>query len=492
MSEISFVRRFQYLENENPDKIAILFEDITLSRKELNQRSNQMARLYIEKGANFGDTITICLPKGIGFFIACLAAWKIGATPNPLAANMPKVELELLIAEAASKLVVGLEDLAADIPGLVTDSIFDGRYSNDPLPDCIAPYERALASGGSTGRPKLIILNKQPVYETDNAHWFFKPKKAVLVVAAHYHALGFGAAWQGLLAGALVVLINRFEPELCLQLIEKHGIDRIHFVPTMMHRISRLPEEVRNRYDLSSLDMVLVGTAPCPQWLMREWIEWLGPDRIYEGYGPSERIGNTLISGKEWLEHPGSVGKPINGCQIRILDDKQKQLPTGEIGNIFMLPAGGPGSTYHYQGAESQRLADGWETVGDMGHLDADGYLYISDRRVDMIISGGRNIFPAEVEAAIDRHPLVESSAVIGLPDSDMGQRVHAIVHCEQTIDSQELLDFMETQLVRYKLPRTIEFVDKSLRSEIGKLRRSALRDERNRPEFGLIEEPSK
>jgi len=348
-----------------------------------------------------------------------------------------------------------------------------------PLPDRTSPHERAVASGGSTGRPKLIVAGTPAHYDPERSAPFFRAERAALVTGPTYHGMPFSAAWQALLGGQKAVVMRRFDPASCLALIEKYRIDRVYLVPTMMSRIWRLPEEERGRYDLTSIRAVLTGGAPCPQWLMRAWIEWLGPERMFEGYGPSERIGRTFISGVEWLAHPGSVGLPQDGCRIRILDDEGEELPPGEVGDVYMMPAHGTGSTFHYRGADRRTSRDGWETVGDVGYLDEEGYLYLCDRRVDMILSGGRNIFAAEVEAAIDSHPAVESSAVIGLPDDDLGQRVHAIVYSPEGVSEQALISHMEQQLVGYKRPRTYEFVDRRLRDDSGKVRRSALRAER-------------
>ena len=295
-----------------------------------------------------------------------------------------------------------------------------------------------------------------------------------------YHAVPFSAAWQGLFAGSLVVLMTRFDASECLASIERHRADRIHLVPTMMQRIWKLPEAERTGRDLSSLEFVMTGGAPCPAWLMRAWIDWLGPDVMHEAFGPSERIGGTFISGREWLDHPGSVGKPMAGTEMRILDpDTLKDLPAGEMGEIFCLPPTGPGSTYRYVGATARRTGDGWESVGDMGYLDADGYLYLGDRRSDMILTGGRNVYPAEVEGALDEHPAVRSSCVIGLPDDDLGSRVHAIVELAAAVDDETLRAHAAERLMGYKVPRSFERVDEPLRNDAGKMRRSALREER-------------
>jgi bile acid-coenzyme A ligase len=218
--------------------------------------------------------------------------------------------------------------------------------------------------------------------------------------------------------------------------------------------------------------------ASCSVWLKAKWIEWLGPERIDEFYGTSERIGFIWITGTEWLKHPGSVGRPVD-CKIRILDEDGRDLPPGEVGEIYMQHKAGAGTTYRYVGAEPLVQREGWETAGDMGSLDDEGYLYIADRRLDMIVSGGANVFPAEIEGALEQHPAVRACAVIGLPDDDLGNRVHAIVEVSEPIGEPVLREWLAGRLVRYKIPRTFEFVSESLRDEVGKLRRSRLRQER-------------
>jgi bile acid-coenzyme A ligase len=222
--------------------------------------------------------------------------------------------------------------------------------------------------------------------------------------------------------------------------------------------------------------------APMPAWLKQAWIDWLGAERIWELYGGTEAQGSTVICGTEWLEHRGSVGRPVN-CDIRILDEQGVVRPPGEVGEIFLLPAGGPGATYHYLGAEARAAGEGYESIGDFGWLDADGYLYIADRRTDLILSGGANIYPAEVEVALMEHPGVEVAVVIGLPHEDLGAVAHAIVKPQadwtEPLDQAVLSDFLSERLVRYKTPRSYEFTGASLRDDAGKVRRAQLREER-------------
>jgi bile acid-coenzyme A ligase len=249
-------------------------------------------------------------------------------------------------------------------------------------------------------------------------------------------------------------------------------------VPTMMHRIWRLGAEVRNRFDLSSLRVMLHMAAPCPTWLKEAWIEWLGPERVHELYAGTEQQSTTIITGTEWLAHRGSVGKPVAGGRMKILDAEGRELPPGAVGEVYMRPDTGPGSTYHYVGAEPKRV-DGWESLGDMGWMDEEGYLYLADRQTDMILRGGANIYPAEVEAAIDAHPRVRSSAVIGLPDEELGQRVHAIVDAPGGVTDEELRAHLAERLAYNKIPHSFERASEPLRGDDGKVRRSALRAQR-------------
>ena len=465
----------------DPDGIALVCGDGVCSWGELDRASNRLARAYEKHGVGEGDFVTIGLPNGIDWFIACLATWKLGAIPNPVSAFLPRVEREALIERADPALVIGVDEVeAAGRPALPAHFEPDPALSCEPLPDRISPAEKALASGGSTGRPKLIVPATPPVFDPDSPLVMFAARRCALVPGPLYHGVPFGGAWRSLLSGAQVVVMERFDASRCLELIERHRVDRISLVPTMMIRILRLPEAERAQRDLSSLEFVLTSSAPCPAWCMQAWIDWLGAEVMNETFGSTERIGGTFINGAEWVEHPGSVGKPIAGTKIRILDPEtlEERLP-GEMGEIYLLPPTGAGTTYRYMGAESQTLDGGWESLGDMGYLDEDGYLYLGDRRSDMILCGGRNIYPAEVEAALEAHPQVRSSAVVGLPDDDIGQRIHAIVQVAAPIDAEELDAHLRERLVHYKVPSSIEFVEHALRDDSGKVRRVALKEAR-------------
>jgi bile acid-coenzyme A ligase len=363
------------------------------------------------------------------------------------------------------------------------DFVPDGM-SDEPLNSPVARYWKAMTSGGSTGRPKVILDHQPAVVDTSAEPILGIPHGVSLLNPGPlYHNAPFIASHLGLFAGGRVTGLVKFEAEETLRLIEANGVQWVNFVPTMMHRIWVLPEAVRNAYDLSSLKVVFHMAAPMPPWLKEKWIEWLGPERIFELYGGTERQGATVISGVEWLAHKGSVGKIGETSALRIIGEDGNDVAPGESGEIYFLPNEGAGSTYHYLGAEPKRRPDGWESLGDIGRLDVDGYLYLGDRLADMILRGGANIYPAEVEAAVTAHPDVRSCVVVGLPDPEFGQRVHAILELGDAADATAVVDgmgdFLADQFSRYKHPESFEIVNVGPRDDSGKVRRTMLRDER-------------
>jgi len=469
-----------WLAERDPEAEAIVHEGRTVTRGRLEARSNRLARDYAGRGVKEGDLVTVALPNCIGFFEACLALWKLGATPQPVSARLPAAERRAIIDLVNPPLVIGAP--AEECGGrqtLPADHEPDPSLSDRALDDVQPRYARAMTSGGSTGRPKVIIDTAPAETDPEVAENGMRAGGTTLVPGPLYHAGPFMTSWSALLSGGRVILMTRFDPERSLALIEQYGVDWVLFVPTMMQRIWRLPKDVRQRHDVSCLERVMCTGAPSPDWLKRAWIDWIGPEKIYEAYGGTERIAGTMISGTEWLAHPGSVGKPTLGRKLRVLREDGSECAPGEIGEVFMLPPGGAGSTYLYLGDEAREAGEGWQTIGDLGYLDDEGYLYLADRRTDMIVSGGANVYPAEVEAAIDSHPSVRSSAVIGLPDDDLGQRVHALVDAPAGVSEDTLRSHLADQIVRYKVPRSFEFVDEPLRDDAGKVRRSALREAR-------------
>ena len=299
-----------------------------------------------------------------------------------------------------------------------------------------------------------------------------------LVTGPLYHNGPFLTSLLALLRGNHLVTMERFDAAAALALIEHHRVDWIYAVPTMMHRIWRLPERERQRFDVSSLRVVFHMTAPCPPWLKQAWIDWLGGERILELYGGTEAQAITFITGDEWVAHRGSVGAVILGEMV-VLDASGNELPPGEVGEIWMRRGLDEPPSYRYIGAKPKSRAGNWESLGDMGWKDADGYVYLSDRDTDMILVGGANVYPAEVESALDEHPTVTSSCVIGLPDDEYGNVVHAIVQAAGPLTPAELEEFLRVKLAKYKRPRTYEFVREPLRGDDGKVRRSALRAQR-------------
>lgn len=482
MARMSYGRAFAWHAQRDPGAVAVRFGDALATRDELERSSNRLARAFAQRGVGAGDLVTLALPNGVEFFAMCLAIWKLGATPNPVSSFLPELERRGIVETADPVLLVGVadgefEDRESVPPGFA--ATLEGVHDDGPLPDRVSAAARAMTSGGSTGRPKVILDLTPAEVDPEVLENLMTAGGTTLVPGPLYHAGPFITAWQSLLAGRSVVLMERFEASESLALIEQHGVDWVLFVPTMMQRIWKLPSQQRNAFDLGCLATVMCSGAPSPEWLKRAWIEWLGPEKIYEAYGGSERIGGTLISGSDWLEHPGSVGKPTAGRRLRILDPQGAELPPGEIGEVFMMPPGGQGSTYRYVGATATATPDGWESLGDMGSVDEDGFLYLVDRKADMIVTGGANVYPAEVEAAIDALAAVRSSAVIGLPDADLGQRIHALVDAPVGVSEDVLRAHLARRLVRYKIPRSFEFVGEPLRDDAGKVRRSALRDDR-------------
>ena len=452
------------------------------SYSELDAGSNRLARAYAAKGVVEGDFVTIALPNGSEFVEALFACWKLGATPQPISAKLPRHERDAIIELVDPRLVVGVDGFEEGV--LKTRSTLPAGFDassedSSALPDHVSLYRMAICSGGSTGRPKVIVDHIPAECDPDAPFHGLGPGASILVPGPLYHSGPLINCLSILLGGGQVVIMTRFDAREALGLIQSHRLQLVIFVPTMLLRIWKLPTEEREAFDLSSLHRVVSASASLPNWLQRAWIDWIGPDRVWEAYGGSERIGGTIISGREWLEKPGSVGRVSEGRKLKIVDPDGRELPPGEIGDIYCMPPGGIGSTYHYLGAEPRRLDDGWETLGDMGYVDEDGYLFLVDRRTDLIISGGSNIYPAEVEGAIESHPEALACAVIGLPDEDLGARVHAIVQSEDDIDEAELRSHLRDLLVRYKIPRSFEFTRDVLKDDSGKVRRAALRASR-------------
>ena len=469
----------------DPDRPAITCGDETVSRLELDLRTNRMARAFAAMGVTQGSLVTIALPNSVAFLEAAVAAWKLGAIPQPVSYRLPDRERQAIVELADSALVVGAEPSAHPTRRVVRQGWEpDAGLSDDPLPDIISPSWKAPTSGGSTGRPKLILSGAPGTFHEDGPGMKFyriKPNGVSCAPGPLYHSAPFQVSSLSLFGGGHVVLMSKFDAEETLRAVDTYRPDLLLLVPTMMSRIWRLPEAVRTQYDLSSLEVIWHMAAPCPVWLKQAWIDWLGGEKIYELYAGTEAQAVTVVRGDEWSAHPGTVGRVSDG-EMRVLDpETHEDLPPGQIGEIFLRAKGKP--TYHYRGAEPHRIDDGWESLGDMGWFDAEGYLFLGDRKADMILSGGANVYPAETESALLEHHTVVSCAVIGLPDEDLGKRVHGVIQLtpDHGLDDPdaEMRAFLAERLVRYKIPRTFEYVDTPVRDDAGKVRRSGLVAER-------------
>jgi len=460
MALVSYARRITELAAAAPDRPAITCGDEQVTRQEFDSRANRLARDLAAGGVALGDMVTIALPNSIAWFVAVAAAWKIGAIPQPVSAKLPGREMEAIVELANPTAIFGVD--ADAFPGrrcLPIGYAPPADIDDSPLDDVVSPAWKAPTSGGSTGRPKLIVSGDPSTLDPDGfPPLMFTPDGCLVMPGPLYHNGPIVWSCGALLWGCHVVVLPRFDAEATLAAIDEYNADVVYLVPTMMKRIWRLPEETRLRYDMSSLK-----------------VDWLGPERIVELYAGTEGQAGTIITGTEWLAHRGSVGRFLIG-EVMICDAEGNQVPAGEFGEVWMR-SGREEPTYHYVGAEARVREGGWESLGDMGRLDDEGYLYLGDRQQDMILTGGSNVYPAEVEAAINEHDAVRSCCVIGLPDEDKGNVIHAIVEADEgAVTHQALLEFLADRLVRYKLPRTVEFVDEPLRDDAGKVRRAALR----------------
>jgi bile acid-coenzyme A ligase len=468
------------LAEAEPDAPAVTCGDDTMTRAELSRASNRLARHLAWLGVRQGDLVTIGLPNGIEFYVAAVAAWKLGAVPQPVSARLPAAEIAALLEIADPAVVIGLEPTDGR-PWLPRGFEPDPALDDGPLPPATPPSWKAPTSGGSTGRPKIIMAGGAGTMEvvTSRAPALrIDPGSVFLVTAPLYHNAPFMFSLVALANAGHVVVMPRFDPADVLDHIARHRATWVYMVPTLMGRVLRLPEPVRKAADLSSVRTLFHVGAPCPEHVKRGWLEWVSdPSIVLELYAGTESIAVCMIDGRDWLAHPGSVGRLTSG-EVLITDDEFRPVPVGEVGEIWQRPTEGV-ETYRYLGATA-RARDGWESLGDMGRMDEDGYLYLADRRTDMILVGGANVYPAEVEAALESHPAVLSAAVIGLPDEDLGNIVHAIVYTPETeVSDAELAAHVHGRLAPYKVPRGFERSAAPLRDDAGKVRRSALREAR-------------
>lgn len=460
-----------------PDEPAVTCAGRTITRAELDNSTNRLARAYAERGVGVGDYVTIVLPNSVEWVQAAVACWKLGAVPQPLSPRLPDAELEGLLDLRPRALLVGRDDPRGEIPSVPAG--FMPETSDAPLPEAVSPCWKSLASGGSTGRPKLIEAGGDSRIPPIIGYPLGAQEgDTTLVSVPLSHNTGFTTAVVALLMRHHLVLMPRFDPHEFLRLVTDHRVTFLTTVPTIMQRMLPVYRADPDAYDLSSIRRFWHLGAPCPPAIKQAWIDLLGAEKVWELYGGTELQALTFISGDQWLTHRGSVGVVVAG-EMKVLDDDGNPCPPGVVGEIYMRPSPGSAPTYRYIGSKAKNR-DGWDSLGDLGYFDEDGFLYLSDRRVDMFTVGGRNVYPAEIENALCAHPDVLSCLVVGIPHSDLGQVPHALVQAAEGsgLDEAGVQAFLGERIAPYKVPRTVEFVDTPLRDDAGKARRSAVRAE--------------
>ena len=465
---------------EAPDVPAVTHNGRTFTRGQLESATNRLARAYAELGVKQGDCVTIALPNSIEWVQAVVAVWKLGAVPQPLSARLPDAEYADLLDLTPRALLVGRPDPRGLVPSVTGD--FEPRtdLSDAPLPEAVSPSLKSMASGGSTGRPKLIEAGADGRFQGTlvAAMMGNLATDTQLVSVPLSHNTGFTSATMALATGQHLVLMSRFDPREFLRLITDYRVDYLATVPTIMQRLLPAYRADPDSFDLSSVRRWWHLAAPCPPTIKESWIEILGPEVVWELYGGTELQALTFISGSEWLSHRGSVGRVVSG-EMKVLDDDGVECPPGVVGEIYMRPRPGSRPTYRYIGSTAKNR-EGWDSLGDLGWFDAEGYLYLADRRVDMFTVGGRNVYPAEIENVLSEHPAVMSCLVVGIPHEDLGQVPHVLVHVTgdgSALNEAGVMKFVAERLAEYKVPRSVEFVDTPLRDDAGKARRTAVRD---------------
>ena len=498
---------FWWIAEDQPELPAILEgPDGPRTYGELAGDAHQIANLFRSLGANAGDAVGVLADNGNTLIECSLAAHESGLRLIPLNTHLTAHELAAIMEHSGAKVLVigerftGLLDgldagglglavvAVGSIPGV--RSLADIRTEQPRTP----PTDRRpgglfVYTSGTTGRPKGI---RRPIPDGDVGQiandsatfgraFDFRPFEGpMLVSTGMFHGGSHSYYMGGLHVGHALVIMAKFEPERTLQLIEQHKVRTGYMVPTQFHRLLQLPEDVRDRYDVSSLHAVVHSAAPCPRPVKEQMMAWWGPV-IWETYGGMEGAA-TIAKPHRWLEKPGTVGRAVRGVRLFVLDDDGNELPAGEVGNIYM--DNGVGFSYHDDPDQTESAFKGKRfSLGDIGYLDSDGYLFISDRAKDMIITGGTNVYPAEIEAALLEHPKVADAGVIGIPDPDWGETITAVVQLKPGVQPTdelqvELIAFCKERLASYKVPRRWEFRDDLPRTEAGKLYKRKIRDE--------------
>ncbi|MFD7025615.1 AMP-binding protein, partial [Promicromonospora sukumoe] len=390
--------------------------DALLTAAGLDAAGDRYARELLRRGVRRDDLVTVALPNGLEMLAACVGVWRAGATPQPVSRGLTPGERAAVVAAARPAAVIGFE--ADGVPSLPDGFGLRGpgpvsRADDPPLPDAWARSWKAPTSSGSTGRPKVVLSTAPARMDPERPVAEFLPLGATQLVAGPLtHSATFTYAFRGLLTGHRLVILPRFEERAVLDAIERHGVTWALLVPTMLHRLLRLPAAERDPARVRTLETVLHLGSPCAPALKRAVLDWLGPERVVEVYAGSESNGLTMIRGDEWLRRPGSVGRPVGGTRVRVLRDDGSEAAPGETGQVWLHR--GPDPAYRYLGAAGRRRADGWDTLGDLGRLDADGWLWVTDRADDVIVRGGEKVYPVEVERVLEEHPAVRGALAFG------------------------------------------------------------------------------
>ncbi|OBK63261.1 hypothetical protein A5653_25395 [Mycobacterium colombiense] len=488
---VSYGKRLSDLAEMHPDATALVFAPVTgevrqISWGDLDQRSNRIARSLARIGIGQGDMVVIEMPNSVEHVVCAFGSWKLGACVLPLRWDLPDWERARVLAVARPAVVVGSRTGDGGWQHVSPEALEDPAVGAEPVADRIPDPARAIASSGSTGTPKVICASGSGTFDPDGIENVAanatgqRSDQVQLVPAPLYHTNDSILTYTSLLQGQSLILMERFVAELALELIERYRVNTLTATTIMLQRMARSTDVMRR--DLTSVESLLHGGAPLPEWLARFWIERIGATGFFVAYGSSENAGTCFARGDEWLAHPGTVGRPLN-TELRIRDEQGCDLPPGETGMIYVRRPGQSSPAFAYLGdVPADIAADDFTSVGDLGWVDDDGYLYLSDRRVDMIISGGANVYPAEIEGALTEHAGVADAVVVGLPDAEWGQRVHAIVvpadpGCAPS--PEELRGFCRERLAAYKVPKTVELVSGLPRSDAGKIRRADLARER-------------
>ncbi|HYW04249.1 MAG TPA: AMP-binding protein [Gammaproteobacteria bacterium] len=501
---------WQWARRKPADTALVTPEHERVSFAELAARANRLAHGLRARGLVEGDMVAVLLPNSPAWVETFMATQQIGLYMTAINYHLTAPEVAYILENSGSRLFISnprhgaVAREAAARAGLAGSACFaeggsiqgfagyetllKGQPENEP--EGRRAGELMLYTSGTTGRPKGVrrplkgVAPEEPLVRArDMARRMYglTPGDGChLVQGPLYHAAPGRIGMRALHLGHTLVLMDKWTPEGALARVERYRVDNTHMVPTMFHRLLKLPRGGRERHDLSSMRVVLHGAAPCPVETKRKMMRWWGPV-LYEYYGGTEG-GGTYVTPEDWLARPGTVGRPWPGSQVFVLDAEGNELPAGRVGVVYFLPSQGP-VAYH-RDPDKTRAAFRGEllTLGDMGYVDEDGWLFLSDRRSDLILSGGVNIYPAEIEAVLHQHAKVADVVVFGLPDEEWGERVQAVVQPLEDVASSpeladELLRFAAESLARYKLPKQIDFVDELPRLPTGKLARREVRE---------------